>query len=325
MPDTLPAMSRYDALISRARDGEFILIDGATGSECIRRGVPDDELGWSGGAALSHPDVVSAVHADYLAVGADLIVANTFATGRNILRDVGADASFESLNRRAVELAVGERSAAIAAGVSGATDTVVGAGISNWSFSGDHPALEQLFADTVAQATIMRDAGAEFLSLEMMVDLPRFETTLAAASSVGLPIWVGFTVGPEEGLDPQVLPDEIELRDGGRLRDGVEIARDAEVDAVCVMHTDVRIAALCTAFVGRLWEGPLGTYAHAAGMVDGKLVHHDTITPQDYAVHVPAWIDAGATMVGGCCGIGPDHLRLVADALGRDSGTVTRA
>ena len=48
-----PAVNRYDRLIARAREGELIRIDGATGSEVIRRGVPEHELGWSGAAAGS--------------------------------------------------------------------------------------------------------------------------------------------------------------------------------------------------------------------------------------------------------------------------------
>ena len=76
-------MDRYAQLISRARVGERIIIDGGTGSECIRRGAPELANGWSGGAALSNPDIVRQIHADYISLGADLVVSNTFATGRN--------------------------------------------------------------------------------------------------------------------------------------------------------------------------------------------------------------------------------------------------
>ncbi len=307
-------MERYAKLIARARAGELILIDGATGSECHRRGVEIHEHGWSGGAALSHPDVVRSIHDDYLAVGADLIVANTFATGANILRDVGNEADFEALNRTAVELAVESRDSAGDA----AAATVVGAGISNWSFSGDHPTLAQLEADTVRQAQIMRDAGAEFLSLEMMVDLPRLEATLNAASSVGLPVWVGFSIGGELGHGPDELTDPIELRDGDTLREGVQLAATYEaVDAVCIMHSDVRLVEHCLPVARQHWSGPLGAYAHAAAMVDGEFTHDAVISPDEYAAYLPAWKAAGATMLGGCCGIGPDHLRKVANYVGR--------
>ena len=66
-------MSRYDDLIADAQLDRPILIDGGTGSECLRRVVPESDNGWSGAAALTHPDIVAAIHTDYLALGAQVI------------------------------------------------------------------------------------------------------------------------------------------------------------------------------------------------------------------------------------------------------------
>lgn len=305
-------MSRYDDLITRARAGERILIDGATGSEALRRGAPELPNGWSGGAALSHPEIVQQIHADYIALGADLVASNTFATGRNVLQDAGVGDDFEAYNRRAVELAVAARGAAGPK----SNHVVVAGGISNWSFSGDRPTLEVLRDNTTEQATIMRDAGAQLISLEMMVDLPRMRATLDAVSTVGLPVWVGLTVGPEEGHPVEELDAVIQLSEGGSLVEAVALAKTYDcVDALCVMHTDVRLMERCIAAVNEHWDGPLGAYAHACVLVDGQLVFEDSITPAAYAAHEPAWHAAGATMIGGCCGIGPDHLHAVAERL----------
>ena len=59
-------MNRYSSLMERVKDGECILIDGATGTEVERRGVPQHKNAWNGGAALSHPDIVRQVHQDTL-------------------------------------------------------------------------------------------------------------------------------------------------------------------------------------------------------------------------------------------------------------------
>ena len=304
--------NRYSRLIERARVGERILIDGGTGSECMRRGAPRLPNGWSGGAALSDPEIVRQIHVDYINCGADLIVSNTFATGRNVLEDAGVAPDFEACNRRSVELAIEARDAAGAAG----DHVVVAGGISNWSFSGDHPSLETLYDNTVEQVTIMRDAGIELVSLEMMVDIPRLTVTLDAVSTVGLPVWVGFTIGPEEGHDVSELGDQIELRDGGLLTDGVEVAKGYDsVDALCLMHSDVRLTERGVAAIREHWDGPLGAYAHAMVTAGGVLLHDTSITADEYAAYEPAWHAAGATMVGGCCGIGPDHLRVLAETM----------
>jgi len=301
-------MSRYEILIERARAGQNVLIDGATGSECIRRGAQELPNGWSGGAALSDPDMVRQIHSEYIALGADMIASNTFATGRNVLEDAGVADRFEEYNRRAVELACEARDAAGPAG----EKVVVAGGISNWSFSGNRPTLDVLRENTIEQATIMRDAGAELLSLEMMVDLARMKATLDAVATVNLPIWVGLTIGPEQGQPAEELADEIELREGGLLADAVELAKKyASVDALCLMHSDVRLTEPGVAAIREHWDGPVGAYAHSADMIEGTLIFEGAITPAEYAAYVPTWKQAGATMIGGCCGIGPDHLRSV--------------
>ncbi len=304
-------MNRYQRLIQRARIGKRILIDGATGSECLRRGAARLPNGWSGGAILNNPEIVLDIHTDYLALGAEMIASNTFATGRNVLEDAGVADDFELCNRRAVELAIEARTRA------GADHVLVAGGISNWSFSGDRPSLETLRQNTIEQATIMRDAGVDLLSLEMMVDLPRLSTTLDAVSSVGLPIWVGFTIGPEQGQPAEELPTPVPLREGGLLADAIELAITHElVDVLCIMHSDVRLTERGVTAIRERWDGPIGAYAHAAQELDGQLTFEDVISPEDYAAYTPAWFDAGATIIGGCCGIGPRHMKAVASNMG---------
>ena len=98
-------MSRYSDLINRAQQGECILIDGATGTEVERRGVPQLDNAWNGGGALSHPEIVKQIHKDYINSGAEIIISNTFATTKHALRDANQEHNFEALNGRGVELA----------------------------------------------------------------------------------------------------------------------------------------------------------------------------------------------------------------------------
>ncbi len=301
-------MGRYDDLIARARAGEAVVIDGATGSECLRRGVPLLHNGWSGGAALTHPYIVKGIHADYIACGADLIAANTFAAGRNVLDDAGVGDDFAECNRRAIELAIEARSDA---GPS-ADHVVVAGGVSNWSFSGNRPSHPVLYDNTVEQVAIMRDAGAELLSLEMMVDIPRMTVTLDAVSTVDLPVWVGLTIGPEEGFEVEQLEPAVQLREGGTIAEAIEVARTyANVDAFCLMHSDVRLTERGVAEIRKFWDGPIGAYAHSARYHDGELIFEDNVTPAQYGDYVPDWAAAGACMVGGCCGIGPAYIEKV--------------
>ena len=99
------------------------------------------------------------------------------------------------------------------------------------------------------------------------------------------------------------------LRSGDLLSEAVEIAKRYEsVDAMCIMHSDVRLTERGIEVLRAGWDGPICAYAHAAQESDGDLYFEDNISPQEYADYEPAWVNAGASIIGGCCGIGPKHM-----------------
>ena len=90
-------------------DGRVVINDGATGTELERRGVPMDEIAWSGAAVLSHPDKVREVHEEYIRTGAEVIISNTFGSTRQMLEPAGFGNQVEAVNRRGIELAIEAR------------------------------------------------------------------------------------------------------------------------------------------------------------------------------------------------------------------------
>lgn len=288
-------MSRYGQLMRRLTNGGTVLLDGATGTEMQRNGLPEHTNGWYGGAALSHPDLLRSVHATYIDLGAEVIISNTFATHRSVLRAAGVEHRFEALNRRSVELAVEARNAG------GRPEVVVGAGISHWSFDGRQPPLDELEWAATEQVGIMAEAGAEVIILEMMVSIERMRRLVAAAATTGLPVWVGFSVGGEEGE----LPDRrvMTLRDDDELlADGIAALDRGGVDLVSIMHTDVDLVDPCLDVAIEHWSGPLGLYAHSWRGID----------PDEYARRCQGWIARGVNAVGACCGTVPDHIAALA-------------
>jgi S-methylmethionine-dependent homocysteine/selenocysteine methylase len=87
-------------------------MDGGTGTELQHRGERMDDTAWCGLAHMEDPDLVRAVHEDYIRAGAEIVIANTFATSQVVLEAAGRGDEFEASNRRAVELAVVARDAA---------------------------------------------------------------------------------------------------------------------------------------------------------------------------------------------------------------------
>ena len=89
--------------------GHIVLIDGGMGSELRRRGVAFSEQAWSGLAADSHRDLLTELHLEYIASGAEIVTTNTFGTSRFVLEAAGVGDRFEEINRCAVEAALRAR------------------------------------------------------------------------------------------------------------------------------------------------------------------------------------------------------------------------
>ena len=289
-------MGRYERLMDRIANGERILIDGATGTEIERRGVPQLENAWNGGGALSHPDVLRSVHEDYIREGAEIVISNTFATHRHALRDAGVEDQFEMLNRRGVELAIEARERMHA------PDVLVSGGISYWSWSGNWPAPADLVTSTEEEASIMAQAGADLLMLEMMVDIDCMLVTLEAARASGLPVWVGLSCEPDQA-------GAMTLLRGGLLAEALDALMGKNVPLVSIMHTEVDHIDACLGIVADHWSGPVGAYAHSARWVGDTCYYDVTISPEDYASHARSWLEQGVQVIGGCCGLGVDHIK----------------
>jgi homocysteine S-methyltransferase len=293
-------MNRYHALIQRIHNGDRILIDGATGTEIERRSVPMLDNAWNGGGAMTHPDIVRQVHEDYIRCGAQIVISNTFSTSRHVLQDAGLEEHFELLNRRGIELAREARTNMKM------PDVLVAGGITHWSFTGQIPPPHLLRANIEEQAAIMANAGADLIMLEMMADIERMLILLDAAGKSGLPVWVGFSCHLDERGEPRLL-------DGPTLLDGVKAIQDKEVPVVTIMHTEVEYVAACLNILTTNWGGPIGVYAHSGKFVEPNWIFNDVISPEDYASAAKSWLQQGVQIVGGCCGIGLEHIRVLKD------------
>lgn len=288
-------MSAYQNLIHKLERGEQLLIDGATGTEIERRGVPMVQDAWNGGGASTHPETVRAVHEVYIRCGAHIIISNTFSTSRHVLQDAGLEAEFELLNRRGVELAQEARDRLDHA------DVLVAGGITYWSFTGNHPSIDQLRHNIEAQAQIMADAGADLIMLEMMGDVERTTVTLEAAQKTGLPVWVGFSC--------EIVDGEAMLVHGPSLEEGLAAIQPYGVPLVSIMHTQVEEIDACLDVVAQHWDGLVGVYAHSGRFVNPNWVFNGVISAENYTTAALGWLDRGVQIIGGCCGIGLEHMQ----------------
>jgi homocysteine S-methyltransferase len=292
-------------LRQRLDGGEVIVLDGAMGTELERRGVPMDEAAWSAAALITHPDTVREVHEDYIWAGADIITTNTFATARHVLEPAGMGERLRELNARAVALAKEARGAANRpVSIAGSISTFT----ARYDYSYE-PRAEKAQANYREQAEVLAESGVDVLALEMMRDVEQTTYAVEAAASIGLPLWIGFSCKTtDEGT--------IVLWDGGHtLAEALERVPLSGVSVVLIMHTLTKDTSPALREVTSRWSGPVGAYPHSGEFIMPNWQFIDMISAEDFATEAEGWLEVGARLVGGCCGIGPEHVRLLKQRL----------
>jgi S-methylmethionine-dependent homocysteine/selenocysteine methylase len=297
-------------LQERLAAGEVVIIDGAMGTELQRRGVPMDKVAWSAAAIATHPDTIREIHEDYIRAGADVIITNTFGAARHVLARASLGEKVAELNKRAVELAREARERA----ADGRPVLVAG---SMSSFLPEDDQSKMIMPDVAVasyreQAEVLASAGADLIALEMMQDVAYTVYALEGALATGLPVWVGFSCRlAADGETVLFYRKDVDAP----FAEAIDKVMSVGGSVAGIMHSeiDVMIPALKT--LGEHWSGPVAAYPHRGRFIMPEWQFVDAISPDDYVAEARKWLDAGARIIGGCCGIGPDHIRALKEQL----------
>jgi S-methylmethionine-dependent homocysteine/selenocysteine methylase len=275
-----------------------VVLDGPMGTELARRRVPVPAPAWSAHALDVASDVVSAIHRSYAYAGATVHTANTFRTHR---RSVGE--RWDALLRRAVQIARtsvpdGHR----VAGSIGPLEDCYRPDLSP-GMGARHEHAER------ARALI--DAGVDLLLVETFAHAVEARVAVQEAVRAGSETWVALTAGPDASL---MTP--IAMREAARAC-AEEGARAVLVNCTPATRTLAYVEALASVGVA------FGAYANAGDPEDRIGFGADPVEgARTYALLARTWLDAGATIIGGCCGTGPEHIEaLTQGATGPSSST----
>ena len=288
-------------LVERIDAGAAVLLDGGTGTELERRGVPMNERAWCGDAMFGHAQVLRDIHEDYIRAGAEVIITNTFATARHTLEPAGFGADVERANRRAVEIAREARTRAATGDVAIAgsvSDFLLGNADRRWLTD------ERLRATYREQAQILAEAGVDLIALEMMQVPEIAVVAIEAALETGLPVWVGCSCRRARDSGRLALfnfPD----RD---LRELLDAILEYPVGAIGIMHSEIPDMVPGIEAVRERWSGPMTAYPESGYFTLPNWHFVDIIPPEDLANEARCWRQLGVQIIGGCCGIGPEHI-----------------
>ena len=292
-------------VLSRLKEGEILVADGAMGTLLFERGLRPGDCpeSWN----LEHPEALEEIAKLYLDAGAQIVQTNTFGGSPLKLASYGLDDRTEEINARAVEAvrrAVGDQ--ALVSGSCGPTGRTLK------PYGDTDP--EEVAESYVRQTKALVSAGVDVLCIETMMDLSEARSAVEAArtaaddSGRGIPVLATMTFDPTPrgfytimGVDVPTAARELAEAGadivGSNCGNGIEIM--VEIAREFRRPTDLPLVVQSNAGLPQ----PAGD----------RVVYPET--PEFMAEKTRELVAAGVSIVGGCCGTTPEHIRAIRRAL----------
>ena len=293
-----------------------ILLDGGMGQELINRKASGQGVLWSARALLDYPEIVVAVHEDYIRAGVNVITTNSYACIRNNFEPEGLLDRLGDMNRLAAELAQRARE--------NCGKQVLIAGSMGPQRGSYRPDLVGNYVETEALYT--EQAGylaplVDFFICETLSSILEARAAVNAAVATGKPVWLSWTIEDSGAAN---------LRSGEPVKAAWEAIAGSGVSAVLLNCSPPEAISRALPELLSVCELPVGAYANAFAPIPQLWNFHGDasiplprtdVTPQAYAVHAEAWIETGVRIIGGCCEVGPAHIAQLRQSLNEKTGS----
>jgi homocysteine S-methyltransferase len=290
-------MHNYKQIQTRLQHKEKILMDGAMGTEILRRGLPTTLPLWSAEVLLTHPEIVQKIHEDYINAGAEIIITNTFrTTERAFAKGNIADKAHDTtvlacqLVHQAAEQIKPHRPVYIAGSMAPLEDCYT---------PELTPSREDLLKEHYAYAKDLIEGGVDFLLLETMITLQETMAAVQAAEKLAFPFAVSFCVN-QQG----------KLLGGETLEQAVKAVEPYNPLFIGINCVSPEVATQILQALREMTNRPLSVYAQGDGGPDDKQGWEFTEEKnrEHYVTRARQWIEEGAQVIGGCCGTNPAYI-----------------
>ena len=293
------------------REKHITILDGGMGRELKRIGAPFRQPEWSALALMQTPELVREVHAHFLGAGASVITTNAYAL---VPFHIG-EKTFNEQASKLAETAAKLAREAVTAQQAKQSSTLTVAGCIPPAFGSYRPDLFDASRLSEILSPLI-EAQAPYIDIWLIETASSVEEAEAVVSLIktlsSRPIWLSFSLQNRASSD-----EPLTLRSGEPLSDIAYLL--SHVDSVlfnCSQPEEMESAITIT----RQMNATITIGAYANSFSERKRSHEanallselrDDVTPERYLDYVQTWIAAGADIVGGCCGIGPEHIKTI--------------
>jgi 5-methyltetrahydrofolate--homocysteine methyltransferase len=286
-----------ESILERLKRGDVIVGDGALGTLLMQRGLKygDPPEGFN----LTRVDVLEEIASLYMDAGAEIITTNTFGASPLRLRQFSLEKETEAINQRAVEAV--RRAVRGRAYVSGS----VGPSACMIKPLGDTEP-EEIFANYQRQIRALLAAEIDLICIETMTDVAEAKLAIEAARSLdsGIPVMATMTFGKTPQGFFTLMGSSVKAASAALEKAGAQIVGSNCGDG---MESMVGIAQEFRKFA----QVPIAIQGNAGlPVAEGtNLVYPET--PEFVAEKAKELLQLGVQIIGGCCGTGPEHIRVI--------------
>ncbi|MDA0576651.1 MAG: homocysteine S-methyltransferase family protein [Verrucomicrobia bacterium] len=291
-------------------DHEVIIFDGACGTTLQEMTIPPSA--WQGKEgcnellSVTAPDVIQEMHADFFEAGAMVVETNTFGASRIVLAEYGLEDQVAAINQAAVACArkaTGGKPGRYVCGSLGPGTKLVSLG---------HITVDAMREAYEEQIRALAEAGVDLFIIETCQDLLQVKIAMIAC----------FETLEKLGKDIPVMVS-VTVEQTGTMLVGSDIAAAAvAIEPFPVLSLGLNCATGPADMISRIqylshqWPKRISCIPNQGlpQVLQGKT--HYPMTPAEYAKHIRHFVaDLGVSIVGGCCGSSPAHIRALAEAI----------
>ena len=284
---------------------QIILLDGGMGQELIKRSKSPPHPLWSSHVLMHEPELVEQLHVDFINAGASVITLNTYtATPERLERD-GASGMFNQIQNKAVEVAKRARDRCRG------KDVKI-AGCLPPLYGSYKPEAAPSFEECVERYSVIakkQRPNVDLFICETMSSIKEAKAAITAATAHNIETWCSLSIKDDKRST---------LRSNEKLSDAIARLKQLDHQANlinCSIPESISISL-------NILQGdtkPFGAYANGFTSIDALniggtvdvLEKRLDLNPEAYSKNVLDWINTGASIVGGCCEISPDHIKFV--------------
>ena len=301
------------------KKSSITILDGGMGRELERRGAPFKQPEWSALAMMEAPEIVKEVHKDFIKSGAQVIMTNSYALVPFHLGEKRFQTQGKSLAISAGQVArAAVEEIQISTRIAGSIPPLFG------SYRAElyqHERVEELATPLIEGISPYCDLW--ICETQSLIDEPmQIKSLIDKLDEKKKPVWVSFT------LEDSIPTSEPVLRSGEPVVEAVTAMSEIGVDAIlfncCQLEVITKAIQVTRSKLISLnaEKIEIGAYANAFSprpknvMANDELgVVREDMSPSVYLNWAQQWQQEGATLIGGCCGIGPDHITLLSEKL----------